>query len=127
MVYVPAHDNYIFLPVQRIREVTMTGEKFARHDEFSLEKLREGRFGIFGGPDYVPERVVLRFRPELADVVAERVWHPSQVLTHNDDGSLTLEMCTVISDELRAWIGSWLEYVEVVEPVELRHAVPRQW
>ncbi len=126
VVYVPSHDNYIFLPVQRIRTIHSTGEKFRRLDDFSLEKLREGRFGIFGGPDCAPERVVLRFRAEMADVVAERIWHSTQKLTHNPDGSLTLELCTVISDELRAWIGSWLEYVEVLSPKELRDSLPRR-
>lgn len=126
VVYVAAHDNYIFLPVQRIRSVVFTGQNFTRHSDFSLEKLREGRFGIFGGPDCAPERVVLRFRPEMADVVAERVWHSTQKLTHNDDGSLTMEMHTVVSDELRAWIGSWLEYVEVLVPAALRDSLPRR-
>ena len=115
VVYVPTHDNYIFLPVQRIQAVEPTGERFTRDPEFSLERLREGRFGIFGGPDLEPERVVLRFSPEIADVVAERIWHPSQQITRNDDGSLTMELETVVSDELRAWIGSWLGHVEVVE------------
>ncbi len=118
VVFVSAHDNYIFLPVQRIRSVEFTGEKFERDKDFSLDKLREGRFGIFGGPDLAPERVVLRFVPEIADIVAERIWHPSQKLTRNGDGSLTMELETVVSDELRAWIGSWLDKVEVVGGME---------
>jgi predicted DNA-binding transcriptional regulator YafY len=115
VVYVSAYDNYIFLPVQRIRSIAYTGERFERDPQFSLEKLREGRFGIFGGPDLKPERVVLKFGADIADVVAERMWHPSQVLTRNKDGSLTMELETVISDELRAWVGSWLHRVEVIE------------
>jgi len=120
VVYVPAHDNYIFLPVQRIRIVSVLDETFVRKPEFSLDTLREGRFGIYGGEDLKPERVVLRFRKEIADVVAERIWHPSQKMTHNKDGSLTFELKTIVSDELRAWIGSWLEHVEVLEPDHLR-------
>lgn len=126
VVYVAAHDNYIFLPIQRIRSVEYTGERFTRKPDFSLEKLRESRFGIFGGPDCAPERVVLRFKPEIADVVAERVWHHSQQLIVNDDGSLTMELCTLVSDELRAWIGSWLDYVEVIEPEDLTHHPQRK-
>lgn len=115
VVYVSAHDNYILLPVQRIRSVEYTGERFERDPKFSLEKLREGRFGIFGGSHLKPERVVLKFAEDIADVVAERIWHPSQVLTRNEDGSLTMELETVISDELRAWVGSWLHRVEIIE------------
>lgn len=119
VVYTPAHDNYIFLPIQRIRTVSFTETQFTRDPSFSLEKLREGRFGIFGGDNLTPRRVALRFKPEIADVVAERIWHESQVLTREPDGSLVMELETVVSDELRAWIGSWLHYVSVIEPEDL--------
>jgi len=119
VVYVPSHDNYIFLPIQRIRKIQLLPDNFDRDPDFSMDKLREGRFGIFGGPDIEPERVVLRFRPDIAEVVAERVWHPSQELSHESDGSLVLTLETVVSDELRAWVGSWLDYVEVVKPKNL--------
>jgi predicted DNA-binding transcriptional regulator YafY len=42
------HDNYLLLPVQRIRTVELLGTKFRRQPGFGLDKLREGRFGIFG-------------------------------------------------------------------------------
>lgn len=119
IVFVPSHENYIFLPIQRIRTVSMTEEFFERDPEFSLEKLRAGRFGIFGGEDRSPERVVLKFTPQIADVVSERIWHPSQVLTRDADGSLVMELETIVSDELRSWVGGWLHYVTVVEPSDL--------
>jgi predicted DNA-binding transcriptional regulator YafY len=119
VVYVPHHENYIFLPVQRIREVEPLDEKFERDEDFSLESLREGRFGIFGYEGLKPEKVVLKFDAGIAEVVAERIWHPSQKLTHNDDGSLAMELRTVISDELRSWVAGWMDYVEVVRPKTL--------
>jgi len=66
--------------------------------------------------DLKPQKVVLKFHKEIAEVVAERIWHTSQKIKHHRDGSLTLEMRVVISDELRSWVGSWLEYVEVIKP-----------
>ncbi len=119
VVYTPKHDSYLFLPIQRIREVKLLPATFKRKRGFSLEKLREGRFGIYGGDGLKPQKVVLRFSKGIADVVAERVWHPSQKLTSHRDGSLTLEFRVVISDELRAWVGSWLDYVKVVKPADL--------
>ena len=119
VVHTPSHDDYIFLPIQRIRAVSMSEDSFERDESFSLEKLREGRFGIFESEDLEPQRVVLRFSPDIADVVAERIWHPSQSLTRSEDGTLLLEIETVISDELRSWVGSWLHYVSVVEPEDL--------
>ncbi|MDX9859093.1 MAG: WYL domain-containing transcriptional regulator [candidate division Zixibacteria bacterium] len=119
VVYTPAHDNYIFLPIQRIRSVSLASNTFTRDPSFSLEHLREGRFGIFGGENLTPRRVVLRFTPDIADVVAERIWHQSQVLTREDSGHLVMELETVVSDELRSWVGGWLHYVSVIEPEDL--------
>lgn len=119
IVYTPDHEHYIFLAVQRIQAVRLTDESFKRRKDFDLPKIVEGRFGIFGHEGLKVEKVVLKFRPEIADVVEERVWHPTQKLTRHKDGSLTLEMQTVVSDELRAWVGSWLRHVEVVRPKDL--------
>ena len=119
IVYVPHHKNFIFLPIQRICSVEALQETFHRKKDFSLEKLRAGRFGIFGCEGLQPQKVVLRFQPTIADVVAERVWHPSQQLTHNDDGSLTMTLNTIVSDELRSWIASWRKSVEIIKPAGL--------
>ncbi len=116
LVHVPRHSNFIFLPIQRINAVEFTKENFARDSSFSLEKLKENRFGIFGHSDLKPEKVVLKFSPDIADVVAERIWHPTQKLQWHRDGSLTLTMKVVISDELRSWVAGWLGYVRVLKP-----------
>lgn len=119
VVYVPSHDNFLFLPIQRIRGVATTGKRFKRRKDFSLEKLRQGRFGIFGHEGLKPQHVELTFCSDVADVIAERIWHPTQRLTAHKDGSITLSMKLVVSDELRAWVGSWLDYVSVVKPANL--------
>ncbi len=119
VAYVEEHDNYIFLPVQRIRDVAVSDRTFTRDQSFSLEKLREGRFGIYGGPELKPERVRLQFSSDIADVIEERIWHPSQQIERKADGSVVLTLQTVVSDELRAWVGSWLDYATVIEPKDL--------
>ncbi|RKX25351.1 MAG: hypothetical protein DRP45_06105 [Candidatus Zixiibacteriota bacterium] len=119
VVHLLKYDKYVFLPVQRIRGVVVTEAVFSRKSNFSLEKLREGRIGIFGYEGQQPGKIVLKFDARIAEVIAERVWHPSQKMRRHRDGSLTLEMMVVVSDELRAWVASWLEYVTVVKPITL--------
>jgi predicted DNA-binding transcriptional regulator YafY len=126
IVFVPNHSNYVFLPVQRIRGVQTTGKSFKRKKDFSLDKLRAGRFGIYGGDNLKPQKVVLTFCPDIADIVAERQWHPSQKVTRKTDGSLTLSMTTVVSDELKSWIAGWMEYVRVDSPKGLKIGRPTQ-
>lgn len=120
VTFLPRHVNYVLLPVQRIRDVELLKETFARDKSFSLDKIRSGRFGIFGYEGQKPERVVLRFDKEIADIIAERVWHPSQKITRHRDGSLTLEMNVVISDELKGWIASWRGWVKAPDPQSMK-------
>jgi len=119
IVYVAHHQNYIFLPIQRIRKVVPTDQGFKRNKDFSLESLRKNRFGIFGHEGLRPHKVVLRFKKTIANIVAERIWHPTQKIIRHRNGTLTLEMRTIVSDELRSWVGSWLEYVTVIQPKDL--------
>ncbi len=118
-MYLVLYSNYyktvIQLPVQRMLGVEVLDTKFRRDPKFSLEKLRKDRFGIFGFEGQKPQRVVLGFSREIADTIAERVWHPSQKIKRHKDGSLTLEIRVIVSDELLGWIASWREYVEVIE------------
>ena len=120
VVYSQGKGTYLFLPIQRIRRITLLDDTFIRDPKFSLESLRKGRFGIFGYEGMKPEKVVLKFSKDISEVVAERVWHPSQKLKRHRDGSLTMELKVVISDELRSWVAGWLEYVTVSSPPSLR-------
>ncbi len=115
-----SHNKFLFLPIQRIRSAHPTGKTFKRSRAFSLEKIRQGRFGIFGNEHLRPQVVVLRFSEDIADVIAERIWHSSQKIERHADGSLTLSMKSVISDELRSWIAGWMDYVQVIKPASLQ-------
>jgi predicted DNA-binding transcriptional regulator YafY len=67
--------------------------------------------------------VILRFRPDQAPYIRERIWHPSQKITHLSDGSLQLVFRAGGPFELRRWILGWGDAVEVISPDELRHEI----
>ena len=62
---------------------------------------------------------------QLADV-RERVWHPSQSLAEQEDGSLLLRFQASGEFEIMRWILGWGSEVEVVEPPALRQALARR-
>ena len=63
---------------------------------------------------------MLRFDPSVAARVRETTWHPSQRLTEEADGSLRFEATVAGTIEIRLWILSWGDTVEVLAPPELR-------
>ena len=73
--------------------------------------------------DQDPVEVVLRFAPSVAARVQEARWHPSQQVTAEADGSLTWRATVAGTIEVRLWVLSWGDDVEVLEPAALRDDV----
>lgn len=67
-----------------------------------------------------PVRYVLRFAPVVAELIRERVWHPSQVITDLPDGGVELVFTAAGVEGVRAWVASWHRNVRVVAPEALR-------
>ena len=70
--------------------------------------------------DQPPTDVELRFAPSVAARVAETRWHPSQRAALEPDGSLRWRATVAGTIEIRLWILSWGDEVEVVGPEALR-------
>jgi proteasome accessory factor B len=67
--------------------------------------------------------VRLRFAPSVAARVREATWHPTQVVEEAADGSLVWRARVAGTVEIRLWILSWGDEVEVLAPEALREDV----
>ena len=110
--------------LERFREVRLTADTFETPREFNLDRYLEGSFGIFRGE---PVPVGLRFSRQIARYVAERQWHPSQVLSLLLTGELEMTLRVPLSPELRRWILGYGKDVEVLGPKSLREDIRREW
>jgi predicted DNA-binding transcriptional regulator YafY len=107
--------------IERIRDVRVTPRGFEPPEGAMLERdLRRGWDIIADQP---PTDVVLRFSPAVADRVLETTWHPLQQTEREPDGSLGWRSTVSGVIEIRLWILSWGDDVEVIEPAELRAQV----
>jgi proteasome accessory factor B len=70
--------------------------------------------------DQEPIDVVLHFSPAVASRVREARWHPSETVSAAADGGLTWRATVAGPIEIRLWILSWGDDVEVLEPASLR-------
>ena len=73
--------------------------------------------------DQPATEVVLRFSPSVAARVQEATWHPTQRVDVGGDGSLTWRATVAGTIEIRLWILSWGDDVEVLAPETLRFDV----
>ena len=99
------HNEVRHYKVNRISAVDIQAQQIPiqRPADFDLKRHLTDSFGIMRG-DGVPQRVRIRFTREVARIVREKRWHPSQKLTDQPDGSLTAEF---ILDDLRE-VASWV-------------------
>jgi predicted DNA-binding transcriptional regulator YafY len=94
---------------------------FERPADFSIEKHLKDSFGVFTAKG--SHTVRLKFDSFAAQLVRERVWHPSQKIQEIADGGLelTLQLSSLL--EIEPWVLSWGEHVHVSGPAELKRRI----
>lgn len=111
------------LKVERIRNAVLTPDRYEIPDDFDPDRWLAHSWGIWSSDGTKVVEVRLRFDAAVAHRVRESVWHRSQRLQELDDGrvELTVQVAGIV--EIRPWVLSWGEAVEVLGPPELREAV----
>lgn len=123
--YLIAHDPVKNKPLTfalpRITALTVTKDHFEKPADFSPEKFFANALGVLGGDgDFT---VVIRFKPEAADLVRERDWHESQQLRDVPGGGLELTLRLGALAEIERWVLGWGASAEVIKPAALRDKV----
>ena len=111
--------------VERIRSSTLTTDRYQIPDDFDPDRWLTHSWGIWSSDTTATANVVLRFEASVAHRVREVVWHRSQKLRELPDGRLELSVTVAGIVEIRPWVLSWGDAVEVISPPELREAVAR--
>ena len=98
-------------------EARVTSETFTREPGFDLEAYARRSFGTF---QEEPVQVVLRFTAEAERDASAFLFHPSQTMEENADGTLTVRFTAGGLDEMCWHLVTWGESVTVEEPARLR-------
>ena len=112
----PKADRCLPFSIPNIKSVEILDEPFERDPDFSLQDYAEQSFGIF---QETPFDVVWRFTAEAAPHAKEFLFHPSQKLEEQEDGSLIVSFRAGGRHEMIWHLYAWGDKVEVLEPAEL--------
>jgi predicted DNA-binding transcriptional regulator YafY len=104
--------------IERIAEAALTPRTFEPPDAAGTTEELRPAWDIIA--DQASTTVVLRFTPNVAARVMETRWHPTQTAETAADGSLRWQVTVAGTIEIRLWILSWGDEVEVLEPEALR-------
>jgi proteasome accessory factor B len=89
---------------------------------FSLERYLRNAWHLI--PEQGPDRNIhIHFEPLVAGNVAEILWHKTQRLQHNRDGSLDFHAKVSGIHEISWWVLGYGDQATVIEPAELRELV----
>lgn len=103
--------------MDRIKDFTILDESFDIPEDFSMGDYLQTAFRVMTGK---PEVVKVWFRQSAAQVVKERIWHPTQEIAEQDDGSIIVTLEVPINYEVISWILGFGSAARVLAPESLR-------
>jgi predicted DNA-binding transcriptional regulator YafY len=109
--------------MDRIQSYSVLDETFTMPADFSLQDYLQTAFRVMTGK---PEVVRVWFRASAAPVVQERIWHPSQEISEQEDGSVIITMEVPINYEVISWILGFGSAARVIQPASLKEHVCRE-
>ena len=112
-----------FYTLPAISDINILSETFERDPSFNLRSFASRSFGVF---EEMPVDVVLRFSPEAAPSAKQFLFHSSQVLEDQPNGSLVVRFNAGGQLEMAWHLICWGEHVEVLEPNSLAELLPKQ-
>ncbi len=106
--------------VERIASMEVLEDRFILPEGAKLDQAYDSLFGLIDEP---AQMVRIQFTPNVAYLVKERRWHPSQKNEVQKDGSIIATFTAGGMDELASWVLSWGQEARVLEPQVLVDAV----
>jgi predicted DNA-binding transcriptional regulator YafY len=117
------HNEVRMFVVERIKSLKVLKEGFSVPPDFSIENYVRESFGVMHGDTVT---VVVRFDKEVAGYIKEKVWHPSQKIKANRDGSVTVTLTVSGTAEVKHWGMSYGHHAQIIKPDSLRDEVKKE-
>ena len=106
----------------RIQSVETLKEKYKIPRGFSTSRYLRNAWHLIPEPGK-DQQIVLRFQPLVARNVAEVIWHKTQRVRFNNDGTLTFRVTVSGLWEISWWVQGYGDQVEVLRPKKLREII----
>ena len=115
------HKSIRTFKLNRIKELKILDKCFLGGEDFDLYDYLGKAWSMI--PEGRIYNIKLRFLPKVAENVTEVQWHITQKVTHNSDGSATVEFRVNGLGEITWWILGYGDQVQVLAPKALRNKV----
>lgn len=109
--------------LDRIRDIEVTDDPGAPPESFNLEAYASRSFGVF---QEEPTDIVLRFSPFAAQEARTFMFHPSQTMSDEPDGSLTVRFRAAGLLQIAHHLMTWGKSVTIIAPRRLHKIMANQ-
>jgi predicted DNA-binding transcriptional regulator YafY len=106
--------------LDRIKMLHQTKESFEVAEDFDFEDFMKPSFGVYQGKLV---KVRIWFSPDAAGYIKEKIWHDTQEILPQKDGSIVFEAEVAGTEEIKFWVMSWGSKAEVLESQSLREEI----
>jgi predicted DNA-binding transcriptional regulator YafY len=106
--------------LDRIKMMNITDETFEIPDDFDLESYMQSPFKVIHDK---PVTVTIRFDQKAAGYIKEKIWHHSQKIEPQKDGSIIFTAEVAGTEEVKHWVLSYGNKAEVLQPQYLREEI----
>jgi predicted DNA-binding transcriptional regulator YafY len=107
----------------RMRDAAGTGQTFIKTTKFSLKDHLKDSLGVFSAKGKYNIRI--RFDNFAAQLVRERIWHPSQQIQELTGGEIEFRLTLSSLHEIEPWVLSWGEHAKILGPKQLLNHIKK--
>ncbi len=109
--------------IDRIRQLKMLDHTFDIPDTVDMDAFSLGSFRVFHGR---PVQVKIHFSRPVAGYIREKIWHHTQKLSEQKDGSVIFTATVAGLEEITYWVLRWGASAKVLAPEALALAVKKE-
>lgn len=108
------HNSIRILKLNQIKKLRIMNKRFAGNGKFDIQEFLGRAWSML--PEGRLYHIKLKFLPQVASDVAEIQWHSTQIVSWLEDGSAILGFRVDGLNEIKWWILSYGDQVQVLAP-----------
>ena len=120
VAYYETDKDYRYFCLSNIIAIELTDIKFSRNEKFSLQKYAEQSFGSFQEKPY---NVIWKVNKNRADDAEHYLFHPTQTIEKQKDGSLIVRFTAGGLKEMCWHLFTWEGDIMILEPQVLKETM----
>jgi predicted DNA-binding transcriptional regulator YafY len=118
--YCYSRHKVLMFRINRIKSIRYTGESFRPPQNFTVDEYMGNSWQVMNGDE---TKVIIRFASQIAPLIKEVNWHPTQQIIDLPDGSILFVAKVAGTKEISFWLLSYGDNAEVIYPQILRDEI----